>query len=113
MSSKRKLIYCNCTYAKIIPDERKKEVLRGLAQLEEDVIMVPDLCEAAARKDPIIKELLNEGPACVIACYKRSVKWLAHNAGVAWDEKLIDVYNMREMEAQSILEAVGGTEHAE
>ena len=113
MSSKRKLIYCNCTYAKIIPEDRKKEVLAGLSKLDEDVIMVPDLCEASARKDPIIEELLNDGPACVIACYKRSVKWLAHNAGVTWDEKLIEVHNMREVEAQSILEAVGGVKDAE
>jgi len=107
VSSDKKIIYCNCTYAKIIPEDRKKDVLAGLSELDQDVIMVPDLCESAARKDPQLKDLLNDGPACVIACYKRSVKWLAHNAEVPWNEEDITVYNMREEEASSILESLG------
>lgn len=110
MSSKRKLIYCNCTYAKIISEDRKREVLEGLSQLDEEVIMVPDLCESAAKKDPMLNDLLNDGPACVIACYKRSVKWLAHNAEVPWNEDQVLVHNMREEEADSILKAVGGVD---
>lgn len=88
MSQNRKLVYCNCTYAKIIPEDRKREVLDGLSQIDEEVIMVPDLCESAAKKDPMLNELLNDGPACVIACYKRSVKWLAHNAEVPGMKKI-------------------------
>ena len=112
MSEKRKLIYCNCTYAKIIPEDRKREVLEGLAELEEDVIMIPDLCESAAKKDPMLNDLFNNGPACVMACYKRSVKWLTHNAEVPWNEDLISVYNMREDKAEDILKAVGD-DHAQ
>jgi hypothetical protein len=108
VSQARKLIYCNCTYAKIIPEDRKREVLEGLSQIDEEVIMVPDLCESAAKKDPMLNDLLNDGPVCVIACYKRSVKWLAHNAEVPWNEEQVEVLNMREEKAESILKTVGG-----
>ena len=97
------ILYCNCTYAKVVPDEVKAQVLENLAASGVAFEAVPDLCEMAASKDPALKRLAASGPIKVAACYPRAVKWLFAQAGAPLAEGS-DVLNMRIDDPQLITE---------
>ncbi|NCQ30253.1 MAG: hypothetical protein GW802_23020, partial [Armatimonadetes bacterium] len=52
-----RVLYCNCSYSPVVPDRWKREVLPALVSSALDVVAVPDLCELAMRRDPLLKEL--------------------------------------------------------
>jgi len=88
------ILFCNCTYAKVVPEEVKNSVLENLAESGTNFEAVPDLCEMAAAKDPALKRLTASGPLKVAACYPRAVTWLFSQAGAPLPEGS-DVLNMR------------------
>ncbi|MFT5466048.1 MAG: hypothetical protein ACI8UO_001146 [Verrucomicrobiales bacterium] len=105
MAESPKILYCRCAYAKVVPEDVKDDVLKGLCASGASFDTVSDLCEMSARKDPQIQQLLAGGPAKIAACYPRAVKWLFHNAGVKFpeDEAEAKVLNMRTQTADEIL----------
>ncbi|MBF0198350.1 MAG: hypothetical protein HQL32_11595 [Planctomycetes bacterium] len=103
MSSQEKIVYCHCAYANIINEETKRELLAGLAEKGISFEMIPDLCEAAAKKDPSLKKSLANGPVCLFACYDRAVKWLSHMAELPNPGQNLRVLNMRENSADILL----------
>src|SRR5687767_6934978 len=98
-----RIIYCHCSYARVVPTETKTAVLEGLAAANVEFDAVPDLCEMAARRDPRLAELAANGPLRIAACYPRAVKWLFASAGVMIDEKTA-VCNMRTDPAGKVLQ---------
>jgi hypothetical protein len=96
-----KKVYCNCTYAKIIDDEVKKNVLERIASSSEEIVCLPDICEMAARKDPELQEIFS-GKVKLAACYERSVKWLCHKADVVIVPQNIEIINMRELSSEEV-----------
>ena len=102
-----RILYCNCTYAKVIPPEVKAEVLRRLSGSGVAFDAVPDLCDMAARKDPALKRLAESGPVRIVACYPRAVKWLFHGAGTPLPKEGVEVLNMRERSAADVTGALG------
>lgn len=101
-----KLVYCNCTYARVIDKEVKAEVLAGLSSSGKQFTAVPDLCELAAKNDAQLDDIFNGEPVRLAACYKRAVKGLCHTAKVEWDDDNINVINMREDTAAKVLAAM-------
>ena len=99
-------LYCHCAYAKVIPEDVKTEVLRKLSGSERSFDTVPDLCEMSARRDPALTRLAAAKDLRIAACFPRAVKWLFHQAGVALDEERIRVINMREMDADQVVESM-------
>lgn len=106
-----KIVYCNCTYAKVIEDDTKAAVLEALSETGVAFHGVPDLCELAAKKDPQLKTLFADGPVRVAACYERAVKGLCHAAGVDWSDD-VTVINMREHSAAEVVQELLGREAA-
>lgn len=106
-----RLLYCNCTYAKVVPPEVKGQVLRRLSDSGEAFDAVPDLCDMAARKDPALKRIAESGPVRIAACYPRAVKWLFHGAGTPLPAQGVEVLNMRAESADEICRRMldGGT----
>ncbi len=98
-----RILYCNCTYAKVIPPETKREVLRRLCASGVAFDSVADLCEMSARRDPALKEIANAGHVKMAACFPRAVKWLFHAAGAPLPEAGVEVFNMRERDADDIV----------
>ena len=98
-----KILYCNCTYAKVVPVEVKKDVLRQLSASGQAFDAVADLCDMSARKDPALKKIAEGGCTRIAACYPRAVKWLFHAAGTPLPAEGVDVLNMREDSAQDIV----------
>ena len=98
-----KILYCNCTFAKVVPLDVKKAVLRQLSDSGQAFDAVADLCDMSARKDPALKKIAGGGCTKIAACYPRAVKWLFHAAGTPLPDKGIEVLNMREESADDIV----------
>lgn len=97
-----RLLFCNCTYAKVVPPEVKTEVLRRLSASGAAFDAVPDLCDLSARKDPSLKRLIGDGPVRIVACYPRAVKWLFYAGGAPLPKEGVEVLNMRTDSADDI-----------
>ena len=97
------VVYCNCTYAKVVPDDVKQEVLGKLCAAEAPFEAVADLCEMAARKDPALARIAASPGTRIVACYPRAVRWLFHGGGTPLPEEGIEILNMREQDADEIL----------
>ncbi|MBI3271961.1 MAG: hypothetical protein HYZ53_23410 [Planctomycetes bacterium] len=98
-----RILYCNCTYAKVVPPEVKQGVLRRLCESGAAFDAVADLCDLSARKDPALKTLVGSGPVRIAACYPRAVRWLFHAAGAPLPEAGVEVLNMRTQTADAVL----------
>ena len=98
-----KILYCNCTYAKAVPVDVKKAVLRRLSDSGQAFDAVADLCDMSARKDPALKKIAEGGCTKIAACYPRAVKWLFHAAGTPLPVDGVEVLNMREDSADVVV----------
>ena len=101
-----KILYCNCTYAKVVPQDVKQEVLRQLSDSGRAFDAVADLCDMSARKDPALKKIADSGCTKIAACYPRAVKWLFHAAGTPLPDEGIEVLNMREDSAETVVKGL-------
>lgn len=103
MTPQPRILYCNCTYAKVVPAETKRDVLRRLSESGAAFDCVADLCEMSARRDPGLADIANGGHVKIAACFPRAVKWLFHAAGAPLPDTGVDVLNMREQAADDII----------
>ncbi len=103
MTQQPRILYCNCTYAKVVPAETKREVLRRLSESGAAFDCVADLCEMSARRDPGLVEIASAGNVKIAACFPRAVKWLFHAGGAPFPNDGVDVLNMREQDADEIV----------
>ena len=101
-----RILYCHCAYAKVVPPEVKAEVLRRLNESGVAFDAVPDLCEMSARKDPALERFAGCGKLAIAACYPRAVKWLFHGAGTPLPEEGVEIHNMREEAAETIVDRI-------
>jgi hypothetical protein len=101
-----RILYCHCAYARVVPIETKTAVLDGLARAETEFEAVPDLCEMAARHDPRLRELAEDAPLRIAACYPRAVKWLFASAGVDIDDRKAVILNMRTDPPDQVLRGI-------
>lgn len=104
-----RIVYCNCSFARVLAPEVKTRVLEGLAASGQAFDAVPDLCEMSARKDPELVKIA-EGEVTIAACYPRAVKWLFSAAGAPLDSERVTILNMRADSAESVLEALVGAQ---
>jgi hypothetical protein len=105
MSSPR-ILFCNCTYANVLPPEVKSAVLRKLCESGVAFDAVADLCELSARKGPSLVALAQGGPVKIAACFPRAVKWLFASAGATLPLDAAEVLNMRTQTADEIVTAL-------
>ena len=100
------LVYCRCTYARVVPRQVKDGVLEALADSGVDFDAVPDLCEMSARKDPRLAEIAGGREVTIAACYPRAVRWLFSSAGSPLDKERVTILNMREETAEAVADAM-------
>ena len=108
MDDTRRILYCHCAYAQVVPKAVKEEVLRRLGESGVAFDAVADLCEMSARGDPTLNQLAAGGDVKIAACYPRAVKWLFNAAGVQLPDEGVEVINMRTEPAEKVVEAVLG-----
>ena len=99
-----RILYCNCTYAKVVPAEVKAEVLKKLCASGAAFDGVADLCDMSARRDPALKKLAESGPVRIAACFPRAVKWLFHAAQAPLPKEGVEILNMREQSADEVIQ---------
>ena len=107
-----RILYCHCSYAKVVPDEVKADVLKRLCASGAAFDAVADLCEMSARRDPSLKRLAEAGAVKIAACYPRAVKWLFHAAGAPLPKEGVEVLNMREQSADDVMKALAVEKNA-
>ena len=91
----KKVVFCNCTYAQVIPEKIKKEVLGKLTESGIPFEAVPDLCRFSSTKNPKLVRFAESEDLKVIACYPRAVKWLFQAGDAPLKEDQSTVFNMR------------------
>ena len=103
--SGRSIIFCACANSAIIPAAVKNAVRAGLATADAEVVVVRDLCETAARRDPLLAKAA-AGEAVIVACHPRAVRALFRAAGAPLKGGRALLLNMRSTGAAEILAAV-------
>ena len=106
MSESPRILYCHCTYAQVVPPETKASVLKGLSDSGVAFDAVADLCELAARKDPLLQQITDGGPVKIAACFPRAVKWIFGGVGCRLNADTTEVRNMREEPPETIIDAL-------
>lgn len=106
MTPPPRILYCNCTYAQVVPKEVKEGVLKKLCESGVAFDAVADLCEMSARRDPSMKRLAEAGSVKIAACYPRAVKWLFHAAQADLPVEATEVLNMRVQNADDVCAAL-------
>lgn len=96
-------VFCNCTYAKVVPPQVKRQVLRELNASGIAFEAVADLCAMSTRNDPALKRLAASGDVKIAACFPRAVEWLFHAADAPPAGGRVEVLNMREQSADDIV----------
>ena len=98
----RRILYCHCAFAQVVPPETKSVVLEHLSASGVSFEAVPDLCEMSARRDPGLAQLASAGDATIVACYPRAVRWLFSAAGNPLPEG-VRILNMRVADAPAVV----------
>jgi len=110
VSASPTILYCNCTHNGAVPADVREAVLKGLAASGVPFEPVADLCELAARRDPLLERLARADGLHVIACYPRAVRWLFAYAGAPLAPDAV-IHNMRAQSADEILPHLTPREH--
>src|SRR5438874_206662 len=105
MSTPR-ILFCNCTYAQVVPADVKAAVLRKLCESGVAFDSVADLCELSARKDASLASLAQGGPVKIAACFPRAVKWLFASASAPLPLDGAEILNMRVQSAEEVVQAL-------
>jgi Pyruvate/2-oxoacid:ferredoxin oxidoreductase delta subunit len=100
------ILFCACSHADAIPAEKKRAVAAGLESCGRPVVIVPDVCGCAARRDPVLREIADAGCATVIACHPRAVQALFAWAGAPLDPARVQFLDMRAESAETLLAAI-------
>ena len=110
MADAPRILFCNCTYAQVVPKEVKEAVLRKLCDSGVAFDAVADLCELSARRDAALQRLADGGPVKIAACFPRAVKWLFAAAQAPLPLDAAEVLNMRTQTAEEIVAALFASE---
>jgi len=106
MTAAPRILYCNCTYAQILPKEVKEAVLRKLCESGVAFDAVADLCEMSARRDPALQRLAGGGAVKIAACFPRAVKWLFAAAHAPLSAEGAEILNLRVQSADEVIAAL-------
>jgi Pyruvate/2-oxoacid:ferredoxin oxidoreductase delta subunit len=104
------VLYCHCTSANLAPADTRRRVIEALAESGAAIETVADLCEGAARKDPILRRVAAAGSVHIYACYPRAVRWLFAAAGAPLAAGAT-IHNMRTQSADVILSHLAPGDH--
>ncbi len=106
MDHPRRILYCHCAFAQVIPKDVKQGVLERLADSGADFECVPDLCEMSARREPLLQQLSEQPNTRIAACYPRAVQGLFTAAGSPLKESGLEIVNLRVLNVDEATEAL-------
>jgi NAD-dependent dihydropyrimidine dehydrogenase PreA subunit len=103
MAKKSLILFCNCSYFQIIPEDVKSKILEELKRSGIEFEAVADLCEMSAKNDVSLKRFAKADSITVVGCYPRTIRWLFHAGQAPLSQKSIKVLNMRTNNAETII----------
>ncbi len=104
MTQPMRILYCHCAFFETTPADVRGAVLEGMAAAGLEFTPVRDLCELAARRDPILAEMAaGEGSRTIVACRPRTVRWLFEAAGATLEPSAVRFVDLRESTAEEAL----------
>jgi NAD-dependent dihydropyrimidine dehydrogenase PreA subunit len=106
MTADTRVLYCRCDYAPVLPPEAKREAGQALNESGLACDVVPDLCELAARKSPLLAELAAAPRLVIAACHRRAVTCLFAAGGAPLREENVVFLDLRQMPAGQIRESI-------
>ena len=106
MADAPRILYCNCTYAQVVPQEVKEAVLQKLCESGVAFDAVADLCEMSARQDSNLQQLASSGSVKIAACFPRAVKWLFAASKAPLPLNGAEILNMRVQTAEEVASAL-------
>ncbi len=101
-----RILFCHCAYANVLPSKAKQEVLQTLKESGLTYSAVPDLCELAARRDPLLAELAGAPRLTIAACHPRAIKWLFAAGGASLRDEAVQYLDLRESSPEQILPSI-------
>lgn len=101
MEDKRRcVVFCRCR-ANVVPEEKLKEIISVLKNLNIPVFELQDLCAVALHEKSVLDELGREfQEKVVVACYPRAVKNIFRQTGIHFGS--FEVLNYKELSASEI-----------
>lgn len=106
MSETRRVLFCECAYARVLSPETTERVRQTLATSGMAVDRVPDLCALAAQKGPELVEWAGTADLVVAACHPRAVKWLFAAGQAALPETGVTYLDMRSSPVETLLSTI-------
>ncbi|MHC4759309.1 MAG: ferredoxin family protein [Planctomycetota bacterium] len=103
MAKESIILFCNCSYFDIIPEDVKSKILEALKESGIQFEAVTDLCEMSAKNDPALKHYAKADSIKVVACYPRVIRWLFHAGQAPLNQESLRVLNMRTVDPENIL----------
>ena len=100
------ILFCQCAYAKLIPDETLCSVQNQLDASHVAFQRVEDLCFLAAKKHPELRQFVeSREKKIILACYPRAVAALLNHAGISSTAcNDIEMINLRTLPADKVAE---------
>jgi len=95
------ILLCRCSRGELSLTHAQERMARALEAAQLPFQAVDDLCGLAARKDPVLREVLASHPVSVLACHSRAVKWLLRAGGA--DANRTTLFNSRQEAAEPIV----------
>lgn len=102
MSQPHKIVCCRCEHYRIVGEQ----VTARIADAGIQCLSVPDLCQLAADKAPILKEWSQTDNLSIVACHRRAIKCLFQTADAPLDEEKVTYYNARTGDTEEIIDSL-------
>lgn len=106
MKMNSRLLFCRCEYAPIVPVDAKRRIRQALEESGLAFDSVPDLCELAAHKDPLLAELAAAPGLAIAACHPRAVQWLFAAGGAPLRDEGVAYFDLRDGGVEPLLGAI-------
>ncbi len=103
MAKSATILFCQCSFSRIIDEQVISKILSGLEEAEVAFETVDDLCGMAARKDVAVKRWVRTESLSIVACFPRAVKWLFSFGGASLQNDDVKIFNMRTESPEDII----------
>jgi NAD-dependent dihydropyrimidine dehydrogenase PreA subunit len=94
------VLFCHCAYRGLIAPAARQQLLGRIRAAGIPVTEVPDLCDLAARRDPLLQAAMAHDHVTVAACRPRAVHWLLNAGGVDVCAEAVTFVDLRNADAE-------------
>lgn len=101
------VLLCECVHSGLIGRAKLQALRASLESAHIPFTTVPDLCALAARKDPLLAELVRGPETRILACYPRAIRALFQFAGAPLAPGDAQLINLREATIGAALARLG------